>query len=68
MMSGGEGGWVKKCFLSLRRTALLSAEGKKEELVQGAFSVFGGLNRVGLVNESGPGGYGVANTAIEQGF
>jgi hypothetical protein len=26
MMSGG---WVKKCFLSLRQTALLSAEGKK---------------------------------------
>jgi hypothetical protein len=32
MMSGGrEGGWVKKCFLSLRQTALLSAEGKKED-------------------------------------
>jgi hypothetical protein len=28
MMSGG-GGLVKKCFLSLRQTALLSAEGKK---------------------------------------
>jgi hypothetical protein len=27
MMSGGRG--VKKCFLGLRRTALLSAEGKK---------------------------------------
>jgi hypothetical protein len=26
---GGRGGWVKKCFLSLRQTALLSAEGKK---------------------------------------
>jgi hypothetical protein len=33
MMSGGrggEGGWVKKCFLNLRQTALLSAEGKKK--------------------------------------
>jgi hypothetical protein len=38
MMSGGEGrggegrgeGGVKKCFLSLRQTALLSAEGKKK--------------------------------------
>jgi hypothetical protein len=31
MMSGGGGaaGGVKKCFLGLRRTALLSAEGKK---------------------------------------
>jgi hypothetical protein len=30
-MSGGEGGegGVKKCFLSLRQTALLSAKGKK---------------------------------------
>jgi hypothetical protein len=27
---GGRGGWVKKCFLSLRQTALLSAEGKKD--------------------------------------
>jgi hypothetical protein len=27
---GREGGWVKKRFLSLRQTALLSAEGKKE--------------------------------------
>jgi hypothetical protein len=26
---GGEGGGVKKCFLSLRQTALLSAESKK---------------------------------------
>jgi hypothetical protein len=26
---GREGGWVKKCFLSLWQTALLSAEGKK---------------------------------------
>jgi hypothetical protein len=33
MMSGGEGGWVKKCFLSLRQTALLSAEGKKVKTV-----------------------------------
>jgi hypothetical protein len=36
MMSGGEGregrgGRVKKCFLSLRQTALLSAEGKKKK-------------------------------------
>jgi hypothetical protein len=40
MMLGGEGregregregeGGVKKCFLSLRQTALLSAEGKKD--------------------------------------
>jgi hypothetical protein len=28
---GGRGGWVKKCFLSLRQTALLSAEGKKDQ-------------------------------------
>jgi hypothetical protein len=28
MSSGWGGGGVKKCFLSLRRTALLSAEGK----------------------------------------
>jgi hypothetical protein len=27
---GGAGGGVKKCFLGLRRTALLSAEGKKK--------------------------------------
>jgi hypothetical protein len=26
---GREGEWVKKCFLSLRQTALLSAKGKK---------------------------------------
>jgi hypothetical protein len=37
MMSGGRGGeggegGVKKCFLSLRQTALLSAEGKKLNL------------------------------------
>jgi hypothetical protein len=25
---GGRGAWVKKCFLTLRQTALLSAEGK----------------------------------------
>jgi hypothetical protein len=30
---GGRGGWVKKCFLSLWQTALLSAEGKKQVYV-----------------------------------
>jgi hypothetical protein len=30
MMSGGRGGGVKNCFLGLRQTALLSAEGKRE--------------------------------------
>jgi hypothetical protein len=28
MLGGWVGGWVKKCFLSLRQTALLSAKGK----------------------------------------
>jgi hypothetical protein len=30
MMSGGREGGVKKCFLGLRQTALLSAEGKNK--------------------------------------
>jgi hypothetical protein len=34
----GGGGGPKKCFLSLRQTALLSAEGKKAD-----YKVIGGL-------------------------
>jgi hypothetical protein len=34
---GREGGWVKKCFLSLRQTALLSAEGKKGFYLKATF-------------------------------
>jgi hypothetical protein len=37
---GGEGGWVKKCFLSLRQTALLSAEGKKLDQIVNSFELF----------------------------
>jgi hypothetical protein len=38
MMSGGrEGGRVKKCFLGLRQTALLSAEGKYHDELGNVF-------------------------------
>jgi hypothetical protein len=44
---GGEGGWVggvKKCFLSLRPTALLSAEGKKGRQLGTKIKQFFGRN------------------------
>jgi hypothetical protein len=55
-MSGGRGGrGVKKCFLGLRQTALLSAEGKNDFLGKNILDKSAPLNLLGSARIRSPG-------------